>query len=106
MNIPEKFRNYFWGENKLFFPDEEFVIKLDYPRVFVRFDVGDAYFASFDEFIESIAEIQYLDGERPSENENQKIMVDIWNYIALEERMLENDLADIEIEEWEEGDDY
>lgn len=102
--IPEKFRNYFWGENKLFFPDEEFVFKMDFPRVFVRYNVGEAYFASFEEFVESIAEIQFLDGERPSNPEIEQIMTDIWNYIALEERRLEDDLANIDIEEWEDED--
>ena len=35
--IPNKFKNYFLGSNKLFFPEYEFVIKLSFPRVFVRF---------------------------------------------------------------------
>ena len=97
--IPEKFKNFFWGENKLFFPDEEFVIKLSYPRVFVRYNVGESYFSSFDEFFNSIAEVQYIDGKRPSEKEQQEILTDIWNYIALEERILENDITDIRIDE-------
>lgn len=99
MNIPDKFKNFFWGENKLFFPDEEFVIKLSYPRVFVRYHVGESYFASFDEFWQSIAEIQYIDGERPPEKEHMNIMTDIWNYIALEERQLEDDLSNEELDD-------
>ena len=95
-SIPEKFKHYFWGENKLFFPDEEYVIKLSFPRMFVRYNVGDAYFASFEEFVTSIAEIQFLDGERPSDKEVQEHMVDIWNYVVLCERQLEDDLKEIE----------
>lgn len=101
MAIPEKFRNFFWGENKLFYPDEEFVFKMDYPRVFVRYNVGDGYFANFDDFFENIAEVQYLDGakEKPSEKEQQRILIDIWNYIGLEERQLDNDLEDVDFDE-------
>ena len=91
-SIPDKFKHYFWGENKLFFPDEEYVIKLSFPRMFVRYNVGDAYFESFEEFVTSIAEIQFLDGERPSDEEVQEHMVDIWNYVALCERQLEEDM--------------
>jgi len=97
MNIPDKFKNFFWGENKLFFPDEEFVIKLSYPRVFVRYNIADSM-TDFNSFIHEIVEIQYLDGERPSEREQKEILTDIWNYIALEERQLEDDLANGEIE--------
>ena len=98
MKLPEKFKNFFWVENKLFFPEEEFVIKLSYPRVFVRYNVGDSYFASFEDFYDSIAEVQYLDGEKekPSKEEQASILIDIWNYIALEERQLENDLEYID----------
>lgn len=102
MNIPEKFKNYFVGENKLFFPEEEFIFKMDYPRVFVRYSLEDGYFADFEEFFENIAEVQYLDGERPSDAEQKKILVDIWNFLALDEMLLENDIADIDIENWEE----
>lgn len=100
MNIPDKFRSFFWGENKLFYPEEEFVFKLSYPRVFVRYNVGDGYFTSFNEFYKNIAEVQYLDGatEKPTNNEQKQILIDIWNYIALEEKQLDDDLSNYESE--------
>ena len=82
----------------MFFEDEEFVIKLSYPRVFVRYKVADGYFAEFSEFFNSIAEIQYLDGERPPLKEHKQIMEDIWNYIALEEAKLEEDISEIDFD--------
>lgn len=96
MKIPEKFKNFFWGENKLFFPDEEFVIKLSYPRVLVRYNVGDSYFANFEDFVGNIVQIQYLDGakEKLPELEHRALLINIWNYIAIEERLLEQDLDD------------
>lgn len=99
MNIPEKFQHFFWGENKLFFPEEEFVFKMSFPRVFVRYRVADGYFADYDEFFENIAEVQYFDGERPSKAEQNQILIDIWNYIALEERQLEEDLGEMDDDE-------
>ena len=95
MNIPEKFKNFFWGENKIFFPEEEFVIKLCYPRVFVRYTVSKS-FVDYETFKHNVVEIQYLDEERPEEKEQEIILIDIWNYIGIEERLLESDLKDIE----------
>lgn len=95
MKIPEKFKNFFWGENKIFFPEEEFVIKLSYPRVFVRYTVSES-FVDYETFKHNVVEIQYLDGERPGEKEQEEIIIDIWNYIGIEERLLEDDLKDVE----------
>lgn len=98
MNIPDKFKHFFWGENRLFFPEEEYVIKLSFPRMFIRYKVGDSLFVSFEEFVKNIAEIQYLDGERPDEEEMQEHMIDVWNYVALCERQLEDDMAEMDDE--------
>lgn len=104
MNIPERFKHYFIGENKLFFPNEEFILKMDEPRVFVRYTLNEDYFSDFDEFFENVAEVQYIDGNRPGKQEQQKILTDIWNFLCLDERLLENDLFDDEIDEFFEGD--
>lgn len=100
MNTPEKFKHFFWGENRLFFPEEEYVIKLSFPRMFVRYKVGDSLFVSFEEFVKNIAEIQYLDGERPDEEEMQEHMIDVWNYVALCERQLEDDMAEMDDDDY------
>ena len=97
-SIPDKFKHFFWGENKLFFPDEEYVIKLSFPRMFVRYSVGDAYFASFEEFYDNIAEVQWFDGDEISEKKKQEIFIEAWNFLAIEERLLEEDLEEMEDE--------
>lgn len=97
--IPERFRNYFIGENNLFFPDEEFILKMDFPRVFVRYKLNEGYFADFDDFFANIAEVQYIDGERPSQKEQDKILVDIWNFLALDEARLEDDLENMDLDD-------
>jgi len=64
---------YWWlGENKQWFPDEETLIRLNYPRCFIRYKLEDAYFASFEDFFDCIAEVQWLDGEKPSIKEQEK----------------------------------
>ena len=82
--IPDEFKNLYIGKNSLFFPEFEFVIKLSFPRVFVRYKITEGYYSDFDKFFSNIAEIQYLDGKKPSKYEQNRIMTDVWNYITME----------------------
>jgi len=92
--IPDKFKNFYMGRNNLFFPEEEFVIKLSYPRIFVRFKVTEGYYSDFDLFYTNIAEVQYLDGKRPSDEEQKHILEDVWNYITMEKGTITDDYVD------------
>jgi len=82
--IPDDFKNYYIGRNNLFFPEYEFVIKLSFPRVFVRYKLTEGYYSDFDKFFRNIADVQYLEGTRLSEMEHNQILTDIWNYITME----------------------
>ena len=82
--VPDEFKNFYIGKNSLFFPGFEFVIKLSFPRVFVRYKVTEGYYSDFEKFFTNIAEVQYLEGKRPSDNEHNKIITDVWNYITME----------------------
>jgi hypothetical protein len=82
--IPGDFKNYYIGRNSLFFPDYEFVIKLSFPRVFVSYKLTEGYYSDFDKFFSNIADVQYLEGKRPSEFEHNQIITDIWNFITME----------------------
>ena len=81
--IPDDFKNFYTGKNSLFFPEYEFVIKLSFPRVFVKYRVTAGYYADFTKFFENIAEVQYLEGNRPSDEEHNRILADVWNYITM-----------------------
>ncbi len=81
--IPEKFKNYYLGTNNLFFPDYDFVIKLSFPRVFVRFKRAEGYYANFDKFFESVADVQYLDGNKPPKVKEQLILNEIWDFLTM-----------------------
>lgn len=94
------YKHFIWGENKVCHPNDEFIIKLDFPRCYIRYSMEESMFTGFDEFYSSIAEVQWIDGERPSKEEQEEILTDAWNYMCLEERILEGDMRDIEEEEW------
>ena len=89
--IPDDYKNYYIGRNSLFFPEHEFVIKLSFPRVLVRYKLTEGYYSDFEKFFSNIADVQYLEGKRPSEIEHNQILTDIWNYITMEKNPMRDD---------------
>lgn len=89
--VPDEFKNFYIGKNSLFFPEYEFVIKLSFPRIFVRYKVTEGYYSDFEKFFNNIAEVQYLEGEKPSENIHKQIITDVWNYLTMEKNPLRDD---------------
>lgn len=99
MKKTEAHKHYWWGENHQHYDGQETIIKMSYPRVFIRYELGEAYFASFEEFYESIAEVQWFDGDEISDKKKQEILIEAWNFLAIEERLLEEDLEDMDDED-------
>lgn len=100
---PEIYSSFFLAENKITHPEYEYIIHLAEPRCFIKYKVELAMFAKYDEFINNIAEIQWLDGYPPSTEEQDEVLTNAWNYLAIEERILEDDMDRIEEED---DDDY
>lgn len=95
----EAHKHYWWGENHQHFDGEETIIKMSYPRVFIRYKLNDSYFASFEDFYKNIAEVQWFDGDEVSEKKKQEIFIEAWNFLSIEERLLEEDLEDIDFDD-------
>jgi transposase len=91
---PEKFKNYYLGTNSLFFPEYEFVIKLSYPRVFVRYKRSSGYYTDLEKFFQNVAEVQYLEGKKPPKSEERQILNDIWNFITMEKSTNQDDYVE------------
>lgn len=92
-------------EDILNFPDQLAIVKLTHPRLFVRFNYGDSYFSTYEEWVEEQTDLQWLDpNDKPTDaDEIETILTDCWNFLAIHEREEER-LADER--ENEEEDDY
>lgn len=55
-----------------------------------------ALFASFEVFFGNIAEVQWIDGEVPDKKTQEQIFIEAWNFLCLEERILEEELGDMD----------
>lgn len=88
MNNHDKYFHWLWGENKLRDDEPEYLVNLEH-GVSIRFDMGDAYDASYEDFYGSIADVQFLSGQRPDKEKLEEILTDAWNYLCLEERKLD-----------------
>jgi hypothetical protein len=86
---PEQYLHFVLGENKVCNPDFEYIIHLVEPRCFIKYSVRLAMFASFEDFYGHIADVQWLDG-KPSEIEQQEMLIKAWNYLGIEEQILED----------------
>lgn len=93
MKKNEDHKHFFLGENKQWFPHEEFIVHMADPRCFIRFSSELGMFAEFENFFDSIAEVQWIDG-RPSDEDVHRTLVNAWNFLAIEEELLENDLLE------------
>jgi len=89
----EAHKHFTLGENKQWFPNEEFIIHMAEPRCFIRFDNSLAMFCDYDEFYKSIANVQWIDG-KPSNEEIERVLIDAWNFILIEDEILDNDFQD------------
>jgi DNA-binding XRE family transcriptional regulator len=92
---PERYHGFYITENLLLYPDQMAINKLTYPRLFIRFNYGDNYFSSYDDWKANHTELQWLDpSDKPdTEEEIDYILTDCWNFLTLHEREEER-LAD------------
>ncbi len=68
----EKYKHFIMGENKICYPNEEFILKMDTPRVSIRYKVDEEHSScNYDQFVNSRSEIQWMD-VKPSEVEQEK----------------------------------
>lgn len=62
------------------------LLRLDFPRVFILMrDYSVAYFASFEKWRDEIVEINFLDPKDREGADLEDILIDAWNFLALEE---------------------
>ena len=87
----DNYDHWLWGENTLREDNPEYLINLEI-GVSIRFNSSIAMYADYEEFYNGIADVQFLYGERPDEDEVNRILIEGWNYLALEERKLDEDL--------------
>lgn len=84
---PDNFHGFYITENLLLYPDQLAIIKLTYPRLFVRFNYDDAYFASYEDWKRSIITVEWLDhADKPTDSgQVEEILNDCWNFLSLHE---------------------
>ena len=91
MSIEQKYYHWIWGENKLRSDAPNYLINLEI-GVSIKFDSDLSMFSDYETFYESLADVQFFYGKRPSKSEIENILTEAWNYLCLEEQKLKNDL--------------
>lgn len=97
--LSKKYFHWFAGGNNIRLDLPQYIANMDIGIV-IRFQENEvSMFADFDEFYNGIADVQFVHGKRPSENEVQSILIDAYNYMIIEDRILEQDLEDLDLDE-------
>jgi len=92
----EYFKHWVWGDNVLSNPDWLYLINLEY-GVMVKFNHFDTVWATFEEFEQDIADVQFLSGHRPDADTVEKLTIDAWNFLGICERINEGDVWEDDI---------
>jgi hypothetical protein len=88
MDNSEKYFHWLWGDNNLRGDKPQYLINLEH-GICIRFAYDLAMFCSYEDFFESIADVQFLIGSKPNAQTINDLLVDAWNYLALEEQALD-----------------
>lgn len=84
----ENYAGFYISENLLLYPGQLGIVKLSFPRLFLRFEYDSCgYFADYNEWKDSLINVQWLDpNDKPTnEDEIDEVLTDCWNFLALHE---------------------
>lgn len=84
----ERYHGFYISENLLLYPEQLAIIKLTYPRLFVRFNYGESLFIDYEDWKNNITTLEWLDlNDKPdNEEETDYHLTDCWNFLALHEK--------------------
>lgn len=86
----EYFKHWVWGDNVLSNPDLLYLINLEYGMM-VKFNHFNTVWATFEEFEQDIADVQFLSGHIPDADTVEKLTIDAWNFLGICERINEKE---------------
>jgi len=76
------------------------LLKMDFPQVFILIrDPDNTYFASFEEFKAHLTEVNFFNSKDRKEANLEEILIDAWNFMALQEEEEERLAAEREEED-------
>ena len=82
----EKTKNWWYCDNLIARPDYVGILSLNFPRVFILFRSQEEFVCdSFEEWKEGIAEVNFLDPKDRENSNVENILLDAWNFMALQE---------------------
>lgn len=78
--------HWWYCDNVVSYPHIIALLHMDFPRVFILIrDYEEAYFATYEEFRDGIAEINFFDSTDRDNADIDALLTDAWNFLALQE---------------------
>lgn len=95
MSLSKKYFHWLFGENILRDDKPTYLINLEI-GVSIRFDYDEAFFIDYEAFFNNVADVQFIYGSRPDDEEIQVILTDAWNFLCHVEREEENLMSELD----------
>lgn len=87
-------KNWWYCDNIIAHPEQIGLLSLNEPNVFILIrSYADCYFSDFEEFKNSIAEVNFLHPADRDTADIDSILIDAWNFLALAEQADEDYIA-------------
>lgn len=90
MDIATKYYHWLWGDNQLRPDKPNYIINLEH-QIVIQFDHELAMFADYEVFRNHVIKVHFLSGANYPEDQKEQLITDAYNYLAFEERQLEED---------------
>ena len=88
--LKERTKNWWYCDNIVTHRGQIGLLHMDFPQVFILIrDEKDAYFATFEEFKNKIAEVNFFDSTDREKTNIEELLTDAWNFMALQEEIEE-----------------
>lgn len=88
----QKYAGCWYCDNIIDHPDQAGLLYLGFPRCFVLIpSSSDFYFSTYDEFVDGVCEINWLDpSDQGTPEEQRKVLTTLWNFSIEQENEEEN----------------
>lgn len=82
----ERSKSWWYCDNIVNHKGQLGLLRMDFPRVFILIrNYEEAFFCSFEEFRDNIAEVNFFSPSEREEADIEDILIDAWNFLSLQE---------------------
>lgn len=84
-NSDSEYFHWISGDNILRSDQPTYLVNAEHGLI-IRFDYTESVYSNYLFWRDQVADVQFIRGDRPSDSEVERILIEAWNFLALTER--------------------